>query len=223
VTEDEAQAWLAGQGISEAAMARLALLAELVVAENTHQNLISASTIPQIWARHIVDSAQLLGHVSVMAEDRPWVDMGSGAGFPGLVVACLRENPIILVETRALRVRFLERCIDVLKLSHAHVKQQKVERLELDTPAAVVSARAFASLDRTFAMASHFCDENTLWLLPKGRNAEIELATARKEWQAVFHVEQSVTDADSAIIVATGVGRRHGGSGAAQSPRRHKA
>ncbi len=210
MTEEEAREWLAGRGwLDSITGQRLERLADMLIAENEQQNLVSASSIPHLWGRHIVDSAQLL----VMAETRGvtdglWVDLGSGAGFPGLVVACLREAPITLVETRGLRVRFLEGCIAELGLSHAHVKQAKVERVGLDRRAAVISARAFASLDSTFAMASHLCDGKTLWLLPKGRSAQLELESATQQWQAAFHVEQSVTDADSSIVIATDVKRR---------------
>jgi 16S rRNA (guanine527-N7)-methyltransferase len=209
MTEEEARQWLAGRDwMTGRAGERLARLAEFIIAENDRQNLIAASTIPAIWARHIVDSAQLLPLTNDAPGDGRWVDLGSGGGFPGLVIACLREAPIVLVETRALRARFLADCIAALDLPHASVLQQKAERVRLPAPAAVISARAFAPLDRLLAAADHLADRKSLWLLPKGRNAELELASARQEWQAVFHVKQSVTDADSAIIMATSVERR---------------
>lgn len=224
MTEAEARAWLAERGwMNGVAGERLEKLAALLIAENERQNLVAASTIPHLWGRHIVDSAQLL----TLADDRGvqeglWVDLGSGGGFPGLVIACLRPDPIALVETRGLRVRFLEQCIAELDLPHAHVKQAKVERVGLDRRAAVISARAFASLESTFDMASHLCDGKTLWLLPKGRSAQLELESATQQWQTAFHVEQSVTDADSAIVVATDVRRRRT-SGTGTSPRGRKA
>ncbi len=210
MTEEEARAWLQKNGWLEGqAGQRLEKLAALLIAENEHQNLVSASSLPHLWARHIVDSAQLL----LLAQARNvgdglWVDLGSGAGFPGLVVACLRDAPMALVETRGLRVRYLENCIAELGLNHAHVKQAKVERVGLDRRASIISARAFASLEATFGMASHLCDRKTLWLLPKGRSAQLELESATQQWQAAFHVEQSATDADSAIIIATDVRHR---------------
>jgi 16S rRNA (guanine527-N7)-methyltransferase len=224
MTEEEARAWLATHGwMDGAAGARLERLASLLVAENERQNLVAASTLPHLWGRHIVDSAQLLALADARGvDDGLWVDLGSGGGFPGLVIACLREAPIALVETRGLRARFLESCVEQLGLLHAHVKQAKVERVGLERRAAIISARAFASLDATFAMANHLCDGKTLWLLPKGRSAQLELETASQQWQAAFHVEQSVTDADSAIVVATDVRRRHI-SGTSKSARSRKA
>lgn len=209
MTEEEARDWLGDRGwLSGRAGERLARLVDLVIAENEHQNLIAASTVPAIWARHIVDSAQLLPLAEGAPGDGSWVDLGSGGGFPGLAIACLRDAPITLIETRALRARFLAECVAMLDLPHVRVAQQKAEQVQLGQPAAVISARAFAPLPRLFGLAQHLADPETLWLLPKGRNAQLELASARQEWQAVFHVKHSVTDADSAIIVATSVKRR---------------
>jgi 16S rRNA (guanine527-N7)-methyltransferase len=217
MTEAEAMAWLAAQGWADGpAGERLHRLAALVVAENDRQNLIAASTVASIWSRHIVDSAQLL----VLARDAQgqgaaeaaaaghWVDLGSGGGFPGLAIACLRDGPVTLVEVRLLRARFLAEAAAALGLYHVSVVQQKAEAVRLDAPAAILSARAFAPLDRLMASAVHLSGRETLWLLPKGQKAQLELVTARKQWQAVFHVEQSVTDPGGAIVMARSVGRR---------------
>lgn len=221
MTEEEARAWLSDRGwLTGQVGERLVRLADLVISENDRQNLIAASTIPAIWARHILDSAQLLPLAEATPADGHWVDLGSGGGFPGLVIACLREAPITLVETRALRARFLESCIAELGLAHTRVAQQKAEQVRADVPAAVISARAFAPLGRLFDLAHHLSDPETLWLLPKGRNAQLELASARQEWQAAFHVKQSVTDADSAIIVASSVKRRQKAASRRPSGRR---
>ena len=224
MTEDEARSWLGARGwLDGIALGRLERIAVLVAEENARQNLISASTLPHMWSRHIVDSAQLLKLGGDAAGEGLWVDLGSGGGFPGLVIAALRAAPILMVETRGLRARFLERCLADLGLDHASVLQSRVERVILDGPAAIVSARAFASLDTTFAVASHLCDQNSLWLLPKGRSAQMELETASQQWQAAFHVEQSVTDPDSAIITASGVKRRYAARPGPKPTRSRKA
>jgi len=204
MTEEQAQDWLRRQGWWDGeAGQRLRQLAALVLEEADRQNLISAASRAEIWARHMVDSAQLLTLAQGRADDAShWVDLGTGAGFPGLVVACLRKAPISLVEMRPLRVTFLERAARELGLDHVEVLGCKVEKVALDAPAGIISARAYAPLDRLLQTAHHLADENTVWLLPKGRNGEKELAIARQRWQAVFHVEQSLTDADSAIIIA---------------------
>lgn len=209
MTEEQAQEWLQARGWWDGAAGdRLRQLAALVLDEADRQNLISAASREQIWARHIVDSAQLWPLAQGWTDDPnsgQWVDLGTGAGFPGLVIACLRDAPISLVEMRPLRVAFLERAVEALGLTHAAVVGCKVEALALAAPARFISARAYAPLERLLQTAQHLADPNTVWLLPKGRNAEKELAIARRQWQAVFHVEHSLTDADSRIIVARDV------------------
>jgi 16S rRNA (guanine527-N7)-methyltransferase len=208
MTEDEAQVWLAEQHWWDGdAGDRLRVFVTLLLEEADRQNLISASSRAAIWARHIVDSAQLLRFVPEQAHGH-WVDLGSGAGLPGLVIACLRAAPITMIEARPLRVAFLQRCCDALGLAHAKVLCDKAERVTLPDPAAIISARAFAPLDRLLGSAAHLADSSTVWLLPKGRSAQKELVIARRDWQASFHVEQSLTDPESAIVILNQVSRK---------------
>jgi len=211
MTEEDAQAWLdQHRWWSTDAGDRLHRFVDLVIEESDRQNLISASSREQIWSRHIVDSAQLhiMAEARGAASDGLWVDLGTGAGFPGLVVACLRDAPMHLVEVRPLRVAFLQHCVDALGLSHVKVVGAKVERTVLPVAASVISARAYARLDRLLVGANHLSDSSTIWLLPKGRQAENELAIAREHWQAVFHVEQSITDPESSIVTASQLAAR---------------
>jgi 16S rRNA (guanine527-N7)-methyltransferase len=204
VTEDEARAWLMAQfDVSRETWERLERYVAILLSAMDEQNLIAESTRPHIWARHIVDSAQLLLHTKSAGEGE-WLDLGSGAGLPGIVVACLSERPLMMVESRRKRIDFLESVITELGLAHARVFGGRVE-MAPPTRAAVISARAYAPLPKLLESALHLSDKNSLWVLPKGRNAQNELETARPTWQGVFHVEPSVTDADSAIIVAHAV------------------
>ena len=181
--------------------ARLERFAALLVAENDRQNLIAASTIPTLWVRHIADSAQLL------ALDRGgeglWIDLGSGPGLPGLVVAILSNRPMLLVESRKRRCVFLRSVAAALRLDHVEVAEAPLERVAT-RPAATISARAFAPLDRLIDLSARFSTESTRWLLPKGRNAVKELASLPQTWQNLFHVEHSRTDTDSRILVGQG-------------------
>jgi len=207
MTEDEARSWVEETfSVPRETMERLDRFAKFLLAEARQQNLISASTFESVWSRHIVDSAQLLP----LSEDvpaGPWLDLGSGAGFPGLVIAALSDGPVILVESRRKRVEFLAAAAEMLGL----MDRVRIEHRQLETVptlrAAVISARAFAPLDRLFALAARFSHSGTLWLLPKGRNAQSELAMAQETWQGAFHVKQSVTDTESSIIVARGIQR----------------
>jgi 16S rRNA (guanine527-N7)-methyltransferase len=189
VTEDEARAWLGTHcDVPRETWDRLERYIALLLEGMGEQNLIAASTVPNLWARHIVDSAQLLLHTENAGEG-PWVDLGSGAGLPGVVVACLTDYPVIMIENRRKRIDFLR-----------HV-------IESSSPcaAAVISARAYAPLPQLLASATHLANRKTIWVLPKGRGAQNELEAVRPAWQGVFHVEPSVTDPDSSIIVARGV------------------
>lgn len=200
MTEEEARAWLDAKGYWRGVQGdRLRLFVDLLLRESDRQNLISSGSRSQLWSRHVVDSAQLLS-LAPAADGSPWVDLGTGAGFPGMVVACLRDGPVTLIEARPLRATFLQRCVDALELDKIKVISSKVERARCDKPALVISARAFAPLDRLLAGAHHLSDENTVWLLPKGRNGEKELEIIRRDWQAMFHVEQSITDPESVIV-----------------------
>ncbi|MGQ3100338.1 MAG: 16S rRNA (guanine(527)-N(7))-methyltransferase RsmG [Sphingopyxis solisilvae] len=181
--------------------AQLERFAAMLVAENDRQNLIAASTIPALWVRHIADSAQLLA--LDMDGEGLWVDLGSGPGLPGLVVAILSERPMLLVESRRRRCDFLRAVEAELGLGHVEVADVPLERVAT-RPAATISARAFAPLDKLIDLSARFSTESTRWLLPKGRNAVKELALLPQPWQNLFHVEQSRTDADSQILVGTG-------------------
>lgn len=204
MTEDEAKAWLgATLDVSRETLDRLEAYRAMVLAETAHQNLIARSTFDVFWARHIVDSAQLLTHVEG-AGDGPWLDLGAGAGLPGIVLAIIGARPVHMVEERRGRIGFLNRVVDALGLNTATVHGCKVEALRLP-PAAIITARAFAPLSKLFDLAHRFARPDTLWLLPKGRSAQDEVETARANWQAVFHVKQSITDSEAAILVARNV------------------
>jgi 16S rRNA (guanine527-N7)-methyltransferase len=199
VTEEDAKIWLTTTfDVSRETQERLEAFVAFLVSEAQLQNLISAATLDQIWARHIVDSAQLLLHAPGEGE---WLDLGSGAGFPGLIVPMLSSHRVVLVESRAKRIDFLGRAIELLGLQDvAVVAGMPLERLET-APYSVISARAFAPLPRLLQLSHRFSTDNTLWLLPKGRNAVNELTEVSAEWNLDFRVEPSVTDSDAGIII----------------------
>jgi len=193
----------AGRPVSRETLDRLEAYVALLQDENQRQNLISRAAAGDVWTRHILDSAQL-----VRFEPRAgasWADIGSGAGLPGVVVACLVDGPVTLIEPRRLRAEFLRTVAEQLALN-VTIAAMKVERLEGQFE--VITGRAVASLDRFLAISHHLSTRKTVWALPKGRSAHSELVEAQRAWQGVFHVEQSVTDADSYIIVGTGVEAR---------------
>jgi 16S rRNA (guanine527-N7)-methyltransferase len=189
-----------GCDVSRETVEKLELLQAMVVAEASQQNLVSAATLDDFWLRHIVDSAQLLRY----GNGTPWLDLGTGAGFPGLVIAILAQGPVVLCEERRLRYTFLQSVADTLALENVRICGMKLERLE-NFPAATISARAFAPLERLLTLAHRFSTEKTRWVLPKGRNAQQEVESVRRTWHGDFRLEPSVTDPDSHIIVAQGI------------------
>ena len=194
---------VAGRPVSRETFEKLEAYAASLKEESKRQNLVSASTLGDLWKRHILDCAQL-----VRFEPRSgasWLDIGSGAGLPGIVIACIVDGPVVLVEPRRLRAEFLHKLCESLRIN-ASVYPGKVERVE-GSPE-IITARAVANLTQVLKISAHLSTGNTVWALPKGRSASVELAEARQSWQGVFHVEQSVTDADSYIVVATGVRAR---------------
>lgn len=206
-TEDEARAWLRTlPECDDAALQRLEILVTMLAAENQRQNLVSAASLEQVWLRHIVDSAQLLAHVP-RGTERPWLDLGTGAGFPGLVIAALRpECEVLMVESRARRIAWLEIARIAMGLARAQIVGRRLELVET-RHVGVISARAFAPLERLIELSARFSTSDTVWLLPKGRSAKQELDDLRK-WRHVFHVEQSLTDPQAGIVVGTLAGRK---------------
>lgn len=205
MTEEEARNWIdAHFDVPRETWSQLETYIALLYAGMAEQNLISESTRDQVWARHIVDSAQLLKHAPSSGS---WIDLGSGAGLPGLIIGILSHGSVALVEMRKRRVAFLNDVVAQLGLRNVTVFGGKTEAFQSD-PAAVISARAYAPLDRLLQSAQHLADKNTVWVLPKGRSGQNEVAAIGKQWHGAFHVEQSVTDPDSVIIVAQGVSRK---------------
>ena len=203
VLRDETSARSFVEGLTDVAgMSRLEALSAALVDENQRQNLISRPSEAQMWVRHIADSAQLLRFVPRETPSRPWLDLGTGAGFPGLVIAALRpEWKIVLVESRARRVEWLEHMVRELDLGNCRVEGQRLELVE-PFKASVISARAFAPLEKLLSLSAPFSTKATTYLLPKGRSAAQELQAMPRKIRGMFHVEQSLTDEEAGIIVS---------------------
>lgn len=199
--EDEAQAraYLATLG-DKVAFERLEVLAARLREENERQNLVSRNSLDHLWLRHFADSAQLLEHVPRETKG-PWLDLGTGAGFPGLVIAALRPSlEIVLVESRRKRVEWLEFMREELNLARCRIEGERLERVQ-GFGARVISARAFAPLDRILQLSARFSTADTLYLLPKGRSAAQEMVALPKRQRAMFHVKPSLTSREAGILV----------------------
>ncbi len=205
MTEEEAQAWLRAEfDVSRETWQQLERFSALLRDEMQRQNLISASSADSLWSRHIVDSAQLLLHGPAPDSGKIWLDLGTGAGFPGIVIAILTPFQVRMVESRKRRAEFLNLVIEQTGIAdHAIVIADRLENIE-SCPVDVISARAFAPLDRLIALSHRFSTEKTVWLLPKGKNAVRELKGLSPKRQKMFHVEHSLTDPSAGILVGKG-------------------
>lgn len=188
---------VAGRDVSRETFEILERFAGLLVDANRTQNLVAPASLDDLWNRHILDGAQLLG---LSPGAGSWCDIGSGAGLPGLVIAILGGRPMTLIEPRRLRADFLRHAVSELNLDQVVVEQCKAEQVagRFD----FITARAVARLDRLFHIASHLAHDGTRWVLPKGESVKSELDETRRTWQGSFQLVPSQTHEKSAIVVA---------------------
>lgn len=201
--EADAKAYVRKVG-GEAGLEKVDRFGGLLLEENTRQNLVSARSAEMLWQRHLADSAQLLEYVpreTTTDATLTWLDLGAGPGLPGLVIAILRPDyEVKLVESRSRRVEFMNSCVAELLLKNCEVIGDRLERID-PFPASVISARAFAPLPKLLDSAKPFSTADTVLILPKGRSARQEHEALTQDVRHMFHVEQSLTDAEAGIIV----------------------
>lgn len=189
--------------VSRETLDRLDRLVELLLEWQQTRNLIAASTLPTIWTRHIADSLQLLELASAA---KTWVDLGSGGGFPGLVLACaLAEKPgsvVHLVESTAKKCAFLQAVTDALGLP-AEVHCQRTEALIPTFPSKpdAVTARALAPLPKLLELAFPLLKKGARGLFLKGQDVGAELTEASKYWSIGYKLVHSRTDDRARIVV----------------------
>lgn len=203
LTEDRAQAVaLLGDSVSRETWLRLDRVVALVHARQQVMNLVAPSTIPKIWTRHVADSLQLL---TLAPEARRWIDLGSGAGFPGLAIACALGDAsggvVHLVESTRKKAAFLRDCIEALALP-AIVHAARIEDFTRanKTRFEAVTARALAPLDKLLGYASPLLKTGAVGLFPKGQDIEAELTAASKSWSIDAELIQSKTDPHGRIV-----------------------
>jgi 16S rRNA (guanine527-N7)-methyltransferase len=197
---------------------RLARYAELLAHWQKTTNLVGSSTVPQLWLRHFADSAQLL---TLAPDARLWLDLGSGAGFPGLVIAILEAGRpdlrMHLVESNRKKCAFLAEVARATEASvdiHAMRIEELAESAQSLKPD-VVSARALAPLPRLFELAMPFFGERTRGLFLKGRETDAEIETAKRGWEFGFRLYPSLTSKNAYIIEVAGLSRRMTAGGGA--------
>lgn len=185
---------------------------EVLLLATEHQNLIGPSTIPTVWTRHVADSLQLL---DLAPDAKTWVDFGTGAGFPGIPIACaLKDRPgamVHLVESVRKKADFLREAVAATGVP-AQVHHMRAE----DFPASygdsvdVVTARAVSPLKVLFELAFPLISRGAVGLFPKGQDVDAELTEAARYWIIEAKKAPSKTSPEGAIVIVTGLSPRRG-------------
>jgi 16S rRNA (guanine527-N7)-methyltransferase len=207
--------------VSRETVARLDRFVAVLLERQRQINLIAPSTEPVLWTRHIADSLQLL---ALVPDARMWADFGSGAGFPGLVIACaLADTPgaqVHLVESSTKKAAFLREAAEAAS-APAVVHAARVADFVKAAPPGIeaVTARAFAPLADLFAAAYPLLIRGAVAVFPKGQGVESELTEAAKCWKIQATLAVSRTDPQARIVVVRGLeplagaSRRKGSTG----------
>jgi 16S rRNA (guanine527-N7)-methyltransferase len=192
---------LMGENVSRETFSRLEHFAELLLRWQITTNLVASSTLPRLWTRHIADSLQLL---DLAPDARTWADLGAGAGFPGLVIACALagEGEVHLVESNQKKASFLREAARTLSLP-AIVHARRIEDFVTANTVRfdVVTARALAPLDKLIGYAIPLLKTGTVGLFPKGQDVGAELTQAAKSWKIEADLIPSRTDPNGRIVM----------------------
>lgn len=189
--------------VSRETAARLDALVKLLFERQQVMNLVSRSSLPNVWTRHVADSLQL---ITLAPAARTWIDLGSGGGFPGLVIACaladMADARIHLVESIGKKARFLSDAAAGINLPVS----VHIERIEQFVPnwrgqIDIVSARAVAPLTKLLDYAAPLIERGAKCLFLKGQDVALELTEASKYWKFQYELETSVTDSRARIVV----------------------
>jgi 16S rRNA (guanine527-N7)-methyltransferase len=189
--------------VSRETLARLDRFVELLLARQQQMNLIAASTEPAVWTRHVADSLQLL---SLMPAARVWADLGSGGGFPGLVLACalvdMEGAHVHLVESIGKKAVFLRETAADIGLP-ATVHAVRIEDFVENAPGNVdaVTARAVAPLPKLLGLAYPLLRKGPVGLFPKGQDMAAELTEAARYWKIKARTAVSLTDPKAGIVI----------------------
>lgn len=197
-----------GLNVSRETIDRLKEFEKLVLKWTKHINLIAPATTPDIWDRHIVDSIQLYQYSP--KPFKSWADLGSGGGFPGIVLAIVARQMVpdaqfTLVESDTRKATFLRTSIRELDLN-ANVVADRLENAE-PIGADVISARALSPLTGLFSMITRHIGPNGIAIIPKGRAYEAEIAKAKENWRFDLQCQPSITDPEARILIVKDIER----------------
>lgn len=187
--------------VSVEAFDDLTILVKLLVKWNKVINLIGKSTVEDVWQRHIIDSVQIWQH-------RPdnlktWVDIGSGGGFPGLVLAILAKHDVpqakfYLIESDIRKCAFLKN-VSRETFLNTEILSERIENVQY-LQSDVVSARALAPVDKLFELSCHFLTDKAFCLFLKGKGCDKEIEKALESWRFQSETTKSISD-DTGVIL----------------------
>jgi len=184
---------------SDSSINKLKIFAKRVIDANKEHNFISKSTESDIWHRHILDSAQLVKFI--IFKKGTLADLGSGAGFPGIVLAIFNKNPdfhVKLYEKSSVKSAFLKRIVEQLNLNveiYSNIYDDKIE-------ANYIVCRAFKKLDRIIQVSREIAKKSHRLIVLKGQNAQKEADNAFKNNKYPYKLENSMTNNNSKILIA---------------------
>ncbi len=182
--------------VSSETLQRLEAYAALLQTWNKTTNLVGPTTIPDLWFRHMLDSAQLYP----FTQDSPsLVDLGSGAGFPGLVLAILGQRDVHLVESDQKKIAFLREAARVSQ-TKVTLHAARIESLQ-GLPGALITARALAPVAQLLSLSAKIATPETKFVFLKGQNVEVELTEAHKIWRMEAESHVSRTDSTGRVVI----------------------
>ena len=193
---------------SESILSSLDIYIELIKKWQKNINLVSKNSINDLWNRHVLDSAQLYSLLPAPKKGLYIYDLGSGAGFPGMVLAIMGRKDIILCESNKRKCEFLK---EVSRITNTNISIVNIRAQKLDGRSALaITSRALASLDALLEISMPILREKGVCVFPKGRTWKEELMVAEKKFIINYNTVQSITSSDSKIIIITKVRKKYG-------------
>ena len=190
-------------GVSRETLGRCQDYVDLLLRWNTRMNLIAKSTVENVWHSHMLDSAQLWD--TLPAHTKTLVDLGSGAGFPGLVLAIMGVPEVHLIDSTSKKATFLRAAADAAGVS-VTIHNDRIEALE-PFEADVVTARALGTLEKLIGYGQRFAGPDTQHIYLKGLHVEGELTKAHKIWKMKVDRQPSTTDPRGSVLCVSEVSR----------------
>ena len=191
--------------VSRETLGKLELYSEQLKTWNSRINLVSRNSLNDLWRRHMLDSLQLTAWDREVTSKGPWIDLGSGAGFPGMVLAIAGVLDVHLVESNSRKCAFL-REVAILTNTNVTIHNARIETLD-PLSGRIVTARALAPLVKLLPLAFKHMAENGQMLFLKGQDIDTELTQATKCWNMTLCRSPSLSDTAGAIVQLTEVSR----------------